>query len=39
MLWLKRVQAKLKGVDDFYVDLRYSKIPGYQQMFDRPLRS
>lgn len=39
MLWVKRVKAKLKGVDDFYVDLRFSEIGAYQQIFDHAIRS
>ncbi len=34
MLWLKQVKAKLKGVDDFYVDLKFDEIAAYQQMFN-----
>ena len=37
MLWIKRIKAKLKGVDDFYVDLRFDQIAAYQQMFENVL--
>jgi hypothetical protein len=39
MLWLKQVKAKLKGVDDFYVDLKFDEIAAYQQMFNSVLGS
>ena len=39
MLWLKRIKAKFKGVDDFYVDLRFADLAAYQRMFDSVLGS